>query len=132
MDDAVHITYCLTARLDEAAVRAAVEELSPEERTRHDRMMREHDRRDYAVAHAMLRRSLSAGGDCAPHEWIFTQGALGKPALMPDAAARTRLSFNLAHAHGCVACAVARDAEVGIDVEAVDRRADALGLAGRF
>jgi 4'-phosphopantetheinyl transferase len=132
MDDAVHITYCLTARLDDAAVRAAVDELSPDERARHDRMMRERDRRDFAVAHAMLRRSLSARGDCAPHEWIFTNGARGKPALMPDAAARTRLSFNLAHTDGLVACAVARDAEVGIDVEAVDRRADALGLAGRF
>ncbi|HEV8347103.1 MAG TPA: 4'-phosphopantetheinyl transferase superfamily protein [Vicinamibacterales bacterium] len=132
MDDEIHITYCLTARLDDAAVRAAVDELSPEERARHDRMMRERDRRDFAVAHAMLRRSLSARGDCAPHEWIFTKGARGKPALMPDAAARTRLSFNLAHTDGLVACAVAQDAEVGIDVEAVDRRADALGLAGRF
>lgn len=131
MDDDVHITYCLTARLDGAAVRAAVEELSLEERAQHDRMLRDRDRRDFAVAHALLRRSLSARGDCAPHEWVFTTGAFGKPALLPDAAARTRLSFNLAHTDGLVACAVARDAEVGIDVEAVDRRADALGLAGR-
>ena len=132
MDGDVEITYCLTAGLDDAAVREAVADLSPDERARHDRLMRERDRRDFAVAHALLRRSLSARDDCAPHEWVFTNGAFGKPALTPDAAARTRLSFNLAHTDGLVACVVARDVEVGIDVEAIDRRADALGLAGRF
>ena len=128
----VHITYCLTAHLDDAAVRAAVAELSVDERARHDRLMRERDRRDFAVAHALLRRALSARGDRAPHEWTFTTSAFGKPALTPDAAARTRLSFNVAHTDGLVACAVARGVELGIDVEAVDRRADALALAARF
>ena len=129
---AIHISYCLTAQLDERAVREAVEQLSVEERARHGRFVFARDRRDFAVAHALLRRSLSAHGDRAPHEWRFTAGAHGKPALSLDDATRTPLMFNLTHTDGLVACAVARDAELGIDVEAIDRHADILSLANRY
>lgn len=128
----VHLTYCLTARLSEGFIRDAVAQLSLEERARHDRFVFEPDRRDFAVAHALLRRSLSALGDRAPHEWTYRAGRHGKPALSADAAARTRLSFNLSHTRGLVACAVTREAEVGIDVEAIDRRVEVLELADRF
>lgn len=132
MDGDVRITYCLTAQLDDRVVRAAVDELSLDERRRCERLAHARDRRDFAAAHALLRRSLSACGDRAPHEWTFTAAARGKPALPADAAERTRLSFNLAHTDGLVACCVARDADVGIDVEAIDRRVDPRRLAARF
>jgi 4'-phosphopantetheinyl transferase len=132
MDNDIHISYCLTAQLDEAAVRLAVDQLSPEERARHDHFVLARDRRDFAVAHALLRRALSARSDRAPHEWTFTSSHLGKPQLPADVAARTGLSFNLTHTHGLVACAVAQDAEVGIDAETLDRRADLLNLAERL
>jgi 4'-phosphopantetheinyl transferase len=128
----VHATYCLTASLDAGVVRAAVGHLSVEECARHDRFVFDRDRRDFAVAHALLRRALSAHGDRAPHEWTFTSQPHGKPALTPEPADRTRLSFNLAHTDGLVACVIARDASLGIDVEAIDHRADALALASRM
>jgi 4'-phosphopantetheinyl transferase len=133
MDNDIHITYCLTAPLDETAVRSAVDLLSPEERARHDHLIFARDRRDFAVAHALLRRALSARSDRAPHEWTFTSNPLGKPQLPTGVTGRTGLSFNLAHTDGLVACAVGQGAELGIDVETLDRRADdGLTLAERL
>jgi 4'-phosphopantetheinyl transferase len=128
----VYLTYCLTALLDEGAIHAAVEQLSVEERERHDRFVFARDRRDFAVAHALLRRSLSAQGNRAPHEWTFATGARGKPTLALEDGSRTPLVFNLAHTDGLVACAVSRDVDLGIDVEAIDRRLNAKELATRF
>jgi 4'-phosphopantetheinyl transferase len=93
----------------------------------HDR-----DRRDFAVAHALLRQSLSACGTLAPHDWTFAVGTHGKPSLTANLAAREGLAFNLAHTDGLVACCVARHADVGIDVEAITRRIDIDGIATRF
>lgn len=132
LDHEIFVTYCLTAQLDDGLIRAAVEQLSEEERRRHDRLSFSRDRRDFAVAHTLLRRALSAHGDRAPHEWTFTSNAYGKPALAPGMGASTQLSFNLAHTDGLVASVVTRNAALGIDVEAVDRRIDALALASRF
>ena len=49
--------------------------------------------------------------------WPWREGARGRPEIdIPQ----TPLSFNLAHSGGIVVCALAREAEVGIDIE--DRR----------
>lgn len=126
----VHISCCLTDCLGEASIRDAVAQLSVEERVRHDRIVSASDRRDFAFAHALLRRSLSAAGDRAPHEWTFTAGRHGKPALQVDEA--PALSFNLTHTRGFVACAVTREAELGLDAEAIDREIEVFELADRF
>ena len=42
------------------------------------------------------------------------------------------MRFNLSHARSLIACAVAYDAEVGVDVEETDRGIEALELAERF
>jgi 4'-phosphopantetheinyl transferase len=106
--------------------------LSPDERARHDRLAFARDRRDFAAAHALLRQSLSQVARRPPDEWRFTAEQFVKPRLAADQAASTDLTFNLSHARGLVACAIARHVDVGIDVEAVDRVRDALDLASRF
>jgi 4'-phosphopantetheinyl transferase len=128
----VRVTYCITEELDASAIRSAVDQLSDEERSRCSRLLHEWDRRDFAVAHALLRQSLSACGTLPPHEWTFTAAAYGKPLLTRDQQERERLSFNLAHTRGLVACCVARDVDVGIDVEAIGRSIDIEGIAERF
>ena len=45
------------------------------------------------------------------------------------AGGETGLCFNISHTHGLVACIIARNARVGIDVEVADRAADSLLLA---
>ncbi|HEX3645072.1 MAG TPA: 4'-phosphopantetheinyl transferase superfamily protein [Vicinamibacterales bacterium] len=126
----VHVWFRATDALDAAAIAAAAAVLSDEERERYRRFHFARDARDYAAAHALLRQTLSLGGDRMPTEWRFEKTHAGKPRLIGD---RTdRASFSLSHTLGMVACAVTSGAEVGVDVECVDRDVDADGIAARF
>jgi len=128
--DEVQVRCRTTEHFDEAALGEAVALLSPAERARYRRFRFARDRRDYAAAHALLRTSLSRFGAPAPEAWTFAAHARGKPSLASGAAAS--LSFNLSHTHGMVACAIAPGADIGVDVERVDRPLDEEALATRF
>jgi 4'-phosphopantetheinyl transferase len=113
----VHVVYWLTQHLRGDVIEGGIECLSADERARCARFERAGDRRDYAAAHVLLRRMLTAHGGRPEREWAFVTGPHGKPMLPPGMSDRAGLSFNLAHARGLVACAVAFDVEVGVDVE---------------
>jgi 4'-phosphopantetheinyl transferase len=109
--------------------------LSSAERARCDRFHFDRDRRDYANAHDLLRRTLSRYDTASPELWQFEAASGAKPYLKPGSPgseACSPLDFNLSHTHGLVACVVGRGAKVGIDVERIDRLHDAIGLATRF
>ena len=127
----ISIVYGLTEEADQRAIRAAVDQLSAAERQRHDRLVQPRNRRDFALAHAMLRRVLSSREPRPPSEWTFDANAHGKPFLMASGTT-TGLTFNLSHCDGLVACVVAVNVEVGIDAEAIDGVRDADALARRF
>lgn len=129
---AVDVVYCRTRELGSAAIDAALEVLSDDERDRHGRFVFARDRRDYAIAHALLRRLISARLGGQPRDWTFDIGPGGKPGLAPGHLTAGPLFFNISHTRGLVACALTRDAEVGIDVEQLDRQGERLGLARRF
>lgn len=81
-----------------------------------------------ADAGARLRRTLAGMLDVDRHALEFVRGAHGKPALaQPDAP-----QFNLSHSGTLTALALARDVEVGVDVERPRRARDVLPLAQRF
>jgi 4'-phosphopantetheinyl transferase len=126
----VQIWFRPTASLDEADIAAAESVLSDDERARFRRFHFAHDARDYAAAHALLRRTLSCYDDREPQRWRFDKTPNGKPFLTD--AGDFHASFSLSHARGMVACAVTADADVGVDVESVDRDVDAAGIAARF
>ena len=108
----------------------AVALLSPDERERCARFVFDRDRHTYAIAHALLRTSLSRYADVAPAAWRFEEAPHGKPYLAPGSGAAD-LAFNLTHTNGLVACAIARHRQVGIDAECSDRAVDD-GVARRF
>jgi 4'-phosphopantetheinyl transferase len=122
----VHVYYCATATIDRAALTNARETLSVNERRRCARLRVEEDRRDFTIAHDLLRRSLSRYAPVQPDAWEFAANAYGKPQLVNGA-----LSFSLSHTRGLVACAVAARMPIGIDVESVSRGADPQ-IADRF
>jgi 4'-phosphopantetheinyl transferase len=126
----VHVWFRATDALDTAAIAAAASVLSDEERAQYRRFRFARDARDYAAAHALLRHTLSLGGDRTPAEWQFEKTPAGKPLLIADGARRA--SFSLSHTRAMVACVVSSDAEVGVDVEWVDRELDAGAIAARF
>jgi 4'-phosphopantetheinyl transferase len=126
----VHVWYQATDAFDDAAIAAAVSVLSDEERAQYCRFHFAGDARDYAAAHALLRLTLSRGGDRAPNQWHFDRDAGGKPFLVDPGAFRA--SFSLSHAHGMVACAVTAAGDVGVDVECIDRDVNTGGIAARF
>ena len=99
--------------------------LSGEERARHDRFWFDRDRHLFLVAWSLVRTMLSAYADVEPAAWRFELNRYGKPRIAGPAAAPP-LRFNLSHTRGLVACVVAPEIEVGVDVE--DRRRDTAGI----
>lgn len=105
--------------------------LAAEELNQMQRFVRSENRHDYLVAHALLRLALSRFTTVQPQDWVFEKNRHGRPEIAGPGRAQ-RLSFNLSHTDGLVACVVAVDRAVGIDVEAKSRVTDGLSLAYQF
>ena len=114
-----------------AEIAAWIAILSPEEQDRAARFRFDADRAAFVAAHALKRRMLSERAPLPPGAWRFVAGPAGKPALDP-AHDLPWLRFNLSHARSLVACAVAVGEDIGVDVESLDRRPPAAGLAARW
>jgi 4'-phosphopantetheinyl transferase len=113
-DGEVHIW-----RLDLSPLRDLMPEwamLSTDERARADRFHFDRDRRRFVAAHGALRRILGTYCEAPGNELRFVYAPEGKPSL---AAPWSRVRFNLAHSGEMGLIAVARDREVGVDVERV-------------
>jgi 4'-phosphopantetheinyl transferase len=78
-----------------------------------------------------VRTVLSYYADVRPEAWRFLTNDYGRPEVDEPADARW-LKFNLSHTNGLIAMIVARDLEVGVDVEDRDRRGQLLNVADRY
>ena len=125
---AIHVW---SARLEDADALASRwrNVLDVEEREQQQRFHRVEDRELYALAHTLLRISLSRHAALPPDSWSFVRGAYGKPALAAPLAKATGLQFSLAHSAATAVCAIRSGAPVGVDVEPVDRSIDPVELA---
>ncbi len=102
--------------------------LTPAERARAQRFVRERDRVRWMHARAILRGLLGRYLQQDPHTLRFAAGAHGKPELAEDPA---RLCFNLSHSGDLALYAFSPDGELGVDVEVARRPLDELALAAR-
>jgi 4'-phosphopantetheinyl transferase len=127
----VHVRYRRTACVAEDTLQAAVKLLSEDEIARCQRFHFDQDRREFALAHALLRTTLSAFDDVEARDWRFENDCNGKPAVAPGLTSAA-LSFNLSHSHGLVACVVTVHADVGVDVESVTRTTDWRSIVPRY
>jgi len=100
--------------------------LSEEERVRARSFAFEEDRRRYVHAHGLLRIVLGHYLDRTPGAIRLATGRNGKPCLPWQERA---VHFNISHARALVLCALARDRQVGVDVEWRDRELSWRDLA---
>ncbi|MBI3355229.1 MAG: 4'-phosphopantetheinyl transferase superfamily protein [Nitrospirae bacterium] len=102
--------------------------LSKDEQERANRLVSERHRQQFMAARAVLREVLSRYCAQRPQELAIQTTSDGKPFLTDSAAVR----FNLTHSHGRTLIAIAKDREVGIDLEKLRPEVDVVGLAKRF
>lgn len=102
--------------------------LDASERERAARFVRAEDGRRWTVARAALRHVLAGYLDIAPAELRFAEGSHGKPCLASGGGGER---FNLSHSGDTALIAVARDREVGVDVELPRRAVDHVEIARR-
>jgi 4'-phosphopantetheinyl transferase len=102
--------------------------LTADELLRAGRMKAERDRNRAVVTRASLRNLLARELGRRPEEIVLSVGPHGKPRL-DDSSAGVR--FNLSHSAGRALIAIARDAEVGVDLEEIKPRPDRDRVARR-
>ncbi|MEU6381130.1 4'-phosphopantetheinyl transferase superfamily protein [Streptomyces sp. NPDC046909] len=94
------------------------------------RFLFERDRRQYLVAHTLVRRALALEAGLAEAELVIFRSSRGRPFLqMPDGGlprGGPELDFNLSHASGYNLLGVMRGQRIGVDVERLGRDANAL------
>ncbi|MET8100049.1 4'-phosphopantetheinyl transferase superfamily protein [Streptomyces sp. NPDC005236] len=94
------------------------------------RFLFERDRRQYLVAHTLVRRALALEAGLAEAELVIWRSSRGRPFLQPLPGGLPRggghLDFNLSHAGGYSLLGIVRTQRVGVDVERLDREAGAL------
>ena len=113
----VHV-WRASLSIDEATLRDLDSTLAEPERARAALFIFEQDRDRYIAARGILRDLLGKYLQCAPQSIEFVYGPHGKPAVV-SAALRGAICFNLSHSHGLAVVAIAREREVGIDVELI-------------
>ena len=128
--DEVHVWR---ASLDLPAPRAQSLQrtLAADELSRVERLNFPRDRQRFIVARGTLRVILSRYLDVDPRQLRFRYVDYGKPSLIPFPG-QEALHFNLSHSDGLALYAVARDRQIGIDLERVCPVAEAEQIAERF
>jgi 4'-phosphopantetheinyl transferase len=120
--------YAVELDRDEREVAALGGVLTADELLRAGRIRIERGRARAVVTRAALRKLLARELGRTPEELTFSAGPHGKPRLADESAG---VRFNLSHSAGLALVAIARDVEVGVDLEEIKPRADLEGVARR-
>ena len=130
LGDDVHLWYVLSDGVrDTGTLERFAALMAPEERARHDRFVFEKDRHQFLVTRGVIRTLIGRYLGVDPADCAFVANEYGRPSLSRPA--DTGLAFNISHTNGIVVCALAREPELGVDVEDASR-ATGLELARRF
>jgi len=123
----VHL-WSVALNVDAATLAACRALLAEDERARADRFVFARDRRRFAAARAALRVVLGRYAGVEPHALGFGYGSHGKPFLRgPEGT--SPICFNLSHSEELAVIGVARECEIGVDIECHRPVADLRRLA---
>ena len=103
--------------------------LSEDELAKAERFQFAKHRRRHTISHAALRILLGQYLARPPQGIDFSYNAHGKPRLAGEG---QRIRFNLSHTEDIMLVAFVLDSEVGIDIEAVTRHVDYMGVGQRW
>lgn len=123
----VHVSCTPVNGLDDRFIETLRPVLSDWELRRLDSFTFEEDRVRFAVAHALVRVTLSRLHPVAPVEWRFHRTDVGKPFVSAPRATKP-IHFSLSHTRGLVGCATAVGTAVGFDLEILDDKLDVCEL----
>jgi 4'-phosphopantetheinyl transferase len=123
----VHVWFTRSSEFS-SSLDMFIRTLNRAESLKMSRFATEYLRVRFAYAHGLLRLLLSRYADCLPEELVFSEGSHGKPVLVGTKG----LSFSLSHSGEGIAIAVARDLDIGVDIEEIKPIEDRAGLVERF
>ncbi|WP_437284459.1 4'-phosphopantetheinyl transferase family protein [Sorangium sp. So ce406] len=127
-----HLWYVFSDAVRDEALLAAYHRLmAPDEATQQARFLFADNRHEYLLTRALVRTVLSKYADVAPEAWTFVRNEFGRPAIAGPPGVPP-LRFNLSNTQGLIACLVALDRDVGVDVEDTERASSATEIADRF
>jgi 4'-phosphopantetheinyl transferase len=95
--------------------------LSTDEVKRNKRFFFEKDRKQNLITRVLIREVLSKYIDnIAPRDWRFVENDYGKPEVVPQMLPFP-LKFNVSHTANMIVLAIAKDQDIGVDVETFSR-----------
>lgn len=127
--NSIGLWFCRIEQVNDECLQACQGLLDDSELARLQRFKSEKKARSYVVGHGLLRQVLSLyNPTISPKEWGFALGEHGKPYV----ATLPQLYFNLSHCDDAVALAVTTSAEVGVDIESLNRSHNIDGIIKRY
>jgi 4'-phosphopantetheinyl transferase len=128
--DEIHVWHAALDR-EEKVLGRLESRLSQEEKARADRFHFVNDRNRFVAARGLLRELLGKYLHQAPAGLEFSYGEHGKPSLSGGNAS-SGLCFNLSHSAGLVVYAIAKERNLGIDVEHIRPESAGEDIAKRY
>ncbi len=116
-DNEVHV-WRASLEIGPQALQRLKGTLADDEKARAERFIFEQDRNRFIAARGILRDVLGKYLQCTPQAIDFVYGPRGKPAIS-SGGSRHPLCFNLSHSHGLAVMGIAREREIGIDIELI-------------
>jgi 4'-phosphopantetheinyl transferase len=136
-DDEVHVWH-VDLKAWEKEAGSLLDLLEAEERERAARFKFPEPRNQFVISRALLRRALGCYLRIDAREVRFRTTANGKPELAAASELRSGdlrsedPHFNLSHTEGATVFAIARNRQVGVDLERIRANTNAMELAQRF
>lgn len=120
-DNEIHLYFSFPEEISDPGLLKQYESLlTDDELARMSRLYYARHRHQFLITRALIRTSLSAYFEVDPADWRFEKNGYGKPEIsFPDTPWPIR--FNLSHCNGLIMCGIARDHDIGVDVEDAQR-----------
>jgi 4'-phosphopantetheinyl transferase len=121
----IHLYFSFPEKITDPSLLLAYESLlTDDELTQMSRLYFARHRHQFLITRALIRTTLSDYFHVEPTDWRFGKNSYGKPEVsFPDNIGPIR--FNLSHCEGLILCGIAREHDIGVDVENAQRSTQA-------